>query len=264
MIYGDNPQDPLGLNIYTPDIYAIRQSSNLYAYAVNNPIMFQDPGGQFIISTTVLLIIGGAALLGTAGGIYGNHRANQAGATGWEKAGYIAGWSAGGAIVGGVGGYFLAPAVISATGVAGVSISSAGIATISASSPWALDALTRGNVIEKALGGWGNNFPVIDKVGKLVNGVHQSITSIKSIDLAAKSYQTGNNLYNTIMGYTRSLARFSTTSYGGFTAYVGKGTQKILEIAIPTGATQAQMAQINKAIAEAAKQGVEIITRVVK
>ena len=251
---GYNPNDPAGLNIYN-----IMQSSNLYVYCINNPIMFSDPSGEFIISTTVLLIIGGAALVGTIGGFVGNHIANQKGLTGWDKAAYIAGGVVVGAAIGAVAGYFVAPAVISSTGVIGLSITKAGITV---ASPWALDALTRGNIIEKTLGGWNNNFPAIDKVGKLVNGIHQTVTSIKSIDLAAKSYQTGNTLYNTIMGYANSLSDFSTTTYGGFTAYVGNGTQKILEIAIPTGATQAQMDQINRAIAEAAKMGIEIVTRV--
>jgi len=48
MIYGSNPRDPLGLNIYTPDITAIMQSGNLYVYGVNNPVMFVDPTGLFI------------------------------------------------------------------------------------------------------------------------------------------------------------------------------------------------------------------------
>jgi RHS repeat-associated protein len=54
MIYGDNPrkinerQDALGLNIYTyvPDITAIMQSGNLYAFCMNNPLMYVDPSGQ--------------------------------------------------------------------------------------------------------------------------------------------------------------------------------------------------------------------------
>jgi len=57
MIYGDSPvkwnernvnqNDPLGLNRYTsePDIHAIMQSGNRYAYCKGNPIMFSDPSG---------------------------------------------------------------------------------------------------------------------------------------------------------------------------------------------------------------------------
>ena len=54
MIYGDNPvkinerQDPLGLTnyIYVPDINAIRQSTNLYVYCMNNPFRYTDPTGH--------------------------------------------------------------------------------------------------------------------------------------------------------------------------------------------------------------------------
>jgi len=43
-----NPNDPLGLNTYTykPDIHAIMQSGNLYAYCMNNPVMWIDPSGE--------------------------------------------------------------------------------------------------------------------------------------------------------------------------------------------------------------------------
>ena len=40
---GYNPNDPSGLNIYN-----IMQSSNLYVYALNNPIMWHDPSGLVI------------------------------------------------------------------------------------------------------------------------------------------------------------------------------------------------------------------------
>ena len=63
-IYGDNArkinerQDPTGLNLYTyvPNVAAIRQSSNLYVYCGNNPIMYRDSSGQF---WDIILDIGG-------------------------------------------------------------------------------------------------------------------------------------------------------------------------------------------------------------
>ena len=129
MIYGDNPlkinerEDVLGLNTYTlvPDNTAIMQSGNLYVYAMNNPIMYKDPGGEFVITTTVLLIAGGAAIFGTIGGFVGNHIANQKGAMGWDKVGYIAGGAAIGAVGGGVLGAVAAPAA-TAAGFGGLSI----------------------------------------------------------------------------------------------------------------------------------------------
>jgi len=125
MIYGDNPQkiderkDPLGLNIYTyaPDIYAIRQSSNLYAYCGNNPLMFVDPIGQawyhwaaiagivaiaagaFIGSSVVA---GGTLLLADTSSIQGFNDS-----AGWGTVAF----TAGGAIAGMAYGYAIAPKV---------------------------------------------------------------------------------------------------------------------------------------------------------
>jgi len=45
MIYGDNPQDPLGLNQYKPNVLSMKQSGNLYVYCVNNPITHTDSTG---------------------------------------------------------------------------------------------------------------------------------------------------------------------------------------------------------------------------
>jgi len=71
MIYGDDPvkfkgaQDALGLNTYTyvQNIYAIRQSANLYAYCGSNPILFADSNGRFwhlVIGALVSAAVGTA------------------------------------------------------------------------------------------------------------------------------------------------------------------------------------------------------------
>ena len=44
-----------------PDLNAILQSSNLYAYVINNPIKYNDPSGE-----SITLTIGGATIVATA------------------------------------------------------------------------------------------------------------------------------------------------------------------------------------------------------
>ena len=76
MIYGDKPQkireskDALGLNVYTyaPDINAVRQSSNLYAYGMSNLIMYQDPSGHVAILAIAFISVFAGMLSGTITG----------------------------------------------------------------------------------------------------------------------------------------------------------------------------------------------------
>ena len=78
---------------------------NMYAYCGNNPIMYTDETGEFLISTAVLIgaIIGGV-IGATAGGIIAYNIASSNGATGWELVGWTAlGVVGGGAIGAGIG-----------------------------------------------------------------------------------------------------------------------------------------------------------------
>ena len=117
MIYGDTPrkinerEDKLGLKSYSyaPQITAVMQSGNLYVYGVNNPVAYVDTTGNFVITTT-FLVVAGAILFGTIGGLIGNSLANQVGATGWDKVGYIAGLAVVGAAVGALAGWTVAAA----------------------------------------------------------------------------------------------------------------------------------------------------------
>ncbi|MCL2360114.1 MAG: RHS repeat-associated core domain-containing protein, partial [Candidatus Bathyarchaeota archaeon] len=57
----------MGHGVLMPNQFAIAQSSNLFAFCVNNPIMFHDPSGKFITLKAALAALGISALVG--GGI---------------------------------------------------------------------------------------------------------------------------------------------------------------------------------------------------
>ena len=69
-LYGDEPQkinertDKLGLKTYAyaPDITAVMQSGNLYAYCAGNPVMYGDRTGAFIF-TIIGAVAGGISSL---------------------------------------------------------------------------------------------------------------------------------------------------------------------------------------------------------
>lgn len=115
---------------------------------------------------------------------------------------------------------------------------------------------------------FNKNFSVIKNthynlVNSKINGFAKSITSIKSIDLDAKSYQQGNNLYNTIMGYAKELAGFQGARHNGINVTVNANTQRGLVIGIPHNPTPAQKSQIDKAINDAKAMGVSITIEVI-
>jgi hypothetical protein len=79
-----------------------------------------------------------------------------------------------------------------------------------AKSVWKQNPFSRGRVIEKLMGmNLHPNFPVIDR---FANGV---ATSIKSLDVNAKSYQDAGSVYGKIKDYVDSVASFNGAVYGG-------------------------------------------------
>ncbi len=129
-----------------------------------------------------------------------------------------------------------------------------------AKSPWALAPSARGFAIEGMLGGnLPKAFPVIDK---FVDGV---ATSIKSIDLTADTYSKGNNLLNTLNGYTNKLDNFTGATREGVTVGSGDITSKVLQVAIQPGkASLGQWEQISKAMQHAKDNGVQFNLQFIK
>jgi RHS repeat-associated protein len=128
-------------------------------------------------------------------------------------------------------------------------------------SVWGFNPSQRGMMIERALGGnLPTNFPVVDK---LANGV---ATSIKSIDVTAKSYQKSGALLGTLKGYVNSLKNFSGSTYGRTTIQEGVDfTSKSLEVAVQPGkASLNQWEQIGKAMQYAKDNGVDFTLKFVK
>jgi RHS repeat-associated protein len=137
---------------------------------------------------------------------------------------------------------------------------------------WSLNPFQRGRVIESALtrvlpgnAMRASNFPVIDMWVRGLNNMATRITSIKSIDLAAQTYQRNNAVFNRILQYLTSLSNFAGRSWGGELVRVGPNTVRVLEIAIPPNvATQAQLNQLQQAALAAQRLGIILNIRVVQ
>ena len=100
---------------------------NMFAYCNNNPVMNVDPNGEFFISITVLCIAAFATVGAIGGGIVAYNGAKNSGVDDDELWKYAAGGAIAGGLIGGIAGYVAAPAIASATGIAGISVTSAGV-----------------------------------------------------------------------------------------------------------------------------------------
>ena len=77
------------------------QAFDRYAYVINNPINYVDPGGDFAITTAILIGVGVGALVGYAGQVIHNLNNDMS----FKEAlttDISAGWIVGGAVAGGV------------------------------------------------------------------------------------------------------------------------------------------------------------------
>ena len=172
-------------------------------------------------------------------------------------------WSGDGAIVEGMGwalgGEFLGMGFKYFFGL--VKSSGAGSAIINTGlKVWEMIGVKRGFEIERFLGAnLPKNFPIIDK---FINGV---ATSIKSLDVTAKSYLKDNSVFNTLKGYVDKVADFEGASYAGASVKESEISSKVLELAIEPGkATFSQWEQISKAVNYAKENDVQFNIRFIK
>lgn len=116
-------------------------------------------------------------------------------------------------------------------------------------SVWKLGNFARGITIETALGkNLAAGFPVIDK---FLNG---TATSIKSIDLTAKTYQNTEKLASTLENYVDKVSNFNGARYGKDIVEGSKITGRELQIAIPKGSMSAAQQKVFDTAAARAAQ----------
>ncbi len=93
--------DPVTGRFLSPDpnvqMLDFTQNFNRYSYGLNNPFVYIDENGEFILTTAIVI----GAVIGAAFGVYEGYKiAESKGATGWDKAWYMIG----GGLIGGAGG----------------------------------------------------------------------------------------------------------------------------------------------------------------
>lgn len=118
---------------------------------------------------------------------------------------------------------------------------------------WSLPIFKRGRAIEKALGSnLVDNFPVIDR---WKNGI---ATSIKSLDVGAKSYQNVSRLTSKVRGYINKVAKFNGQRWAGREIQVTDVKGRALMLAVPHTGTPAQQAALAKLLEYGRKLGVHV------
>jgi hypothetical protein len=149
--------------------------------------------------------------------------------------------------------------------VAGIGVRAGFVAGRAAMSAWGKGIVTQGLRTEIAVGrNLHPGFPVIDHAVKnAATGAAQSITSIKSVDLGLKSYQSAGSVYNRLMNYAQKLANFKGERYAGERVRVDSTTVRNLTVGVPGQGTFAQQQGIQWAIEDAASIGVNLSTVVV-
>ncbi|WP_162605275.1 RHS repeat-associated core domain-containing protein [Jiangella ureilytica] len=121
------------------------------------------------------------------------------------------------------------------------------------SSVWDQKPLLRGRQLEQQLGqNLPQNFPKIDIFER------GRATSIKTINLAAPSYQQSSRLTSRLNTYIRDVERFTGANHGGIRVSADMITSRRLRIGVPPNWTQAQADAISRSFEYGQRRGVDV------
>jgi hypothetical protein len=127
-----------------------------------------------------------------------------------------------------------------------------------APSVWSLSWSERGYAIESMVGGnLPHGFRTIDI---LDNGY---VASVKSLDLAAPTYQSVGRLTSRVTEYVDNMASYQGGSRGGVNIVQRDITGRGLMLAVPEGATAAQQAALDAAVDYGAARGIDVVIVVI-
>ena len=234
------------------------QDLNRYTYGLNNPLKYTDPTGHWVHLAVGAVggLIGGAAY-GYGSQVVANLNQGMslgdALTTDIDPA-KVAVYAGAGAPIGGTMGAAVEVGVAAVTAYGAKAAGAAAAAcadgdcTSEIAAVWSSDPWTRGRQIHEMLGeNLAPNFPTIDR---FANGV---ATSIKTLDLTAKSYQNIGTLTAKVQGYIDTLANFQ----GAYRISSNMIKARDLLLAVQTGVgTEAQWAALRELQELAAQVGV--------
>ncbi len=225
-------------------------SLNRYIYCSNNPVNNLDPSGNFPVET----IIDVASLGWSFTSFVNNPSLANFGYLLWDAAAVVVPYAPGSYVYKGI-----------SAGTKIISRSDGYVKT----GVWAMNKFERGWKIESMLGGNMNYMKTIDKYVEIAQRRGQyvwlsEVTSIKSIDLTAASYQNTSRLRSTLKGYIKSLIDFEGTPYKGYTYTLDACGKKTLQLAIPPVEMTAGQAKVLQEIADyAAENHIEFSVKIV-
>lgn len=128
-------------------------------------------------------------------------------------------------------------------------------------SAWPLPPSPRGFAIETRLGGnLPPGFPTIDKF----DWQHGIATSIKTVDLAAKSYQNPARLESLVKRYIDKVAGFKGSDLRNYVILEEDINQLALHVAVPRGASPSQQHVLDELVTYAHEKGVALQVEVVR